>query len=39
MAIKPSRWQDGCRNRLAILELFHIKQAKEGKKKEDVATL
>lgn len=37
MAIKPSRWQDGCKNRLVILELVHIKQDKKGEIK-DVAT-
>lgn len=37
MAIKPGRWQDGCRNSLVILELVRIKQAKE--EKNDVATL
>lgn len=32
MAIKPSRWQDGCEDRLMIPELVHIKQAEEEKK-------
>lgn len=38
MAVKLSRWQDGCGNRLVILDLVHIKQSEEGKKK-NVATL
>lgn len=30
MAIKPIRRQDGCKNRLVILELVHVKQDKKG---------
>lgn len=39
MAVKLSRWQDGCGNRLVILDLVRIKQSEEGKKKKNVATL
>ena len=35
--VKLSRWQDGCGNRLVILDLVHIKQSEEGKK--NAATL